>query len=107
LLNSEMILDYAQQFASRLLKENPQAVAAPLVQQAYQVAFGRPPTEEEIAGAEAFLSEQEKLIAARLAAGEKILLPPSLPKFLDPPRAAAVVDLCHALMNANEFTYID
>jgi hypothetical protein len=30
-----------------------------------------------------------------------------MPRFLDPARASAVVDLCHALLNSNEFLYVD
>ena len=34
-------------------------------------------------------------------------LPHPYPKFLAPERAAAIVDLCHALFNTNEFVYLD
>ena len=39
------------------------------------------------------------------AAGEKLALPSSAPCDLPAPQAAAWVDLCHMLMNANEFVY--
>lgn len=107
LLNSETVLGYAQNFASELLEENPHAERDRLVEEAYQRAFGRSPDSEELRQAAAFIVQQQNLIAPRLSAGEQILLPRGMPKFLDPALAAAVVDFCHALLNANEFIYVD
>ncbi len=107
LMNSEMVLHYAQAFAGRLLADNPHAGAEALTLAAYRLAFCREPTADEIDAATAFLDRQRGRAADRMAAGEPVLLPRGLPKFLDPAMAASVVDFCHVLLNANEFVYLD
>jgi hypothetical protein len=107
LLNSELVLDYARAFAGRLLQDNPRADLRRLVGSAYTLAFSRDATEDEIAAAESFISRQQALIELERPAGLPLLLPRGFPKFLDPPLAAAITDFCHALMNANEFVYVD
>lgn len=107
LLNSELVLSYAQSFAGRLLEQNPHAEPGALVDAAYRLAFGRPPAAEEVDAAARFLLHQQSLLESQRAAGRPLLLPHGFPKFLDPALAAALVDFCHALMNANEFVYVD
>ncbi len=107
LLNSDLVLEYAQAFAGRLLLDNPHADLRPLVIAAYRLAFGREATEDEIAAAMRFIASQQSLIVAERPGGRPLLLPRGFPKFLDPPLAAAITDFCHALMNANEFVYVD
>jgi hypothetical protein len=107
LLNSEIVLEYAQAFAGELLAENPHAELPPLIRAAYRLAFGREPTDDEVAAAENFIARQQSLIALERSPGRPLLLPRGFPKFLDPPLAAAITDFCHALMNANEFVYVD
>src|SRR5262249_4835991 len=51
LLNSEVVLDYAQAFAGRLLEANPHAELHALITLAYRLAFGREATDDEIAAA--------------------------------------------------------
>jgi hypothetical protein len=107
LLNSELVLDYARVFAGRLLQDNPNAELRRLVNAAYVLAFGREPTDDEVAAAESFIARQQSLIELERRPGRPLLLPRGFPKFLDPPLAAAITDFCHALMNANEFVYVD
>ena len=107
LLNSELVLDYARAFAGRLLHDNPNAELRRLVNSAYVLAFGRKPTDDEVAAAESFIARQQSLIELERPSGRPLLLPRGFPKFLDPPLAAAITDFCHALMNANEFVYVD
>jgi hypothetical protein len=107
LLNSELVLDYAQSFAGRLLRDNPQAQFDRAIRDAYRLAFAREVADEELALAVRFLESQASLAAARRAAGQPLLIPREFPKFLDPSRAAALVDFCHALLNASEFLYVD
>ena len=78
-----------------------------LVGSAYKLAFAREATDDEIASAESFIARQQTLIEFERPAGRPLLLPMGFPKFLDPPLAAAITDFCHALMNANEFVYVD
>jgi hypothetical protein len=107
LLNSGLVLEFAQAFAGSLLVDNPHAELPRLIDTAYQTAFGREATTEEIEAAERFIARQQAFIAFERAPGRPLLLPRSFPKFLDPPLAAAITDFCHALMNSNEFIYVD
>jgi hypothetical protein len=107
LLNSELVLDYAQSFAGRLLRDNPQAEFDRAIRDAYRLAFAREVADDELTLAVRFLENQKSLAATRRAAGQPLLIPRAFPKFLDPARAAALVDFCHALLNASEFLYVD
>jgi hypothetical protein len=80
LLNDEMILNHAKTFAARVTKDagtDPEKV----VGRAFELALARPPSSEERAALVAFLRNR--------------------------PGADGVTDLCHALLNLNEFLYID
>ncbi len=107
LLNSELVLGYAQAFAGRLLFDNPHAELEPLIKSAYRLAFAREATEDDLEAATGFIAHQQSLIESEHAAGQPLLLPRGFPKFLDPTLGAAITDFCHALMNANEFVYVD
>ncbi|HEX6986274.1 MAG TPA: DUF1549 and DUF1553 domain-containing protein [Planctomycetaceae bacterium] len=90
LLNDRQVLAAAETLAARLLATEDSLDPAPIVERAFRTALGRPPAAEEIDAALTFLREQER----RAGEGESA-------------RAAAVTDLCHALLNANEFLYIE
>jgi hypothetical protein len=49
------------------------------------------------------------MMTVRLASGQKTKppMPTNVPDGLAPARAAAFVDLCHMLLNSNEFVYIN
>jgi hypothetical protein len=58
--------------------------------------------------AEEFLAKQMPVMVARLASSDaKPPLPANLPQGTDQARAAAFVDLCHMLLDSNEFLYIN
>lgn len=80
LLNSEFVRTMAGHFAQRVQQET--AKSPDQVTAAYRLALGRAPTPLELTAAETFLSRAEN-------------------------EPAAWVDLCHALLNLNEFVYID
>ena len=107
ILNSELILSEARAFAGRALKDagtDPYAAIA----RAYRLAFGRDPSSNEVALTRNFLDRQTEL--ARQRAGDdttKLALPTPLPDGYDPAAGAAFTDFCHALLNANEFIYVD
>jgi hypothetical protein len=103
LLNGELVLRSAQSFAGRLLKEAGTNSAAQ-VERAYRLAFSRPPDAAEKQKALAFLQRQAELIRKNNRA---VLLPVPLPDPLDEATGAALVDFCHALLNANEFVYVE
>ena len=104
LLNSSLMLDWAQSFAGRVLIT---AGGDPdrQIEAAYRLAYSRKATKDEKALMRQFMAQQESIIAERSAAGEKLALPSVLPEKVDPVHAATLVDLCHTLMNSNEFVY--
>ncbi|HEV3025650.1 MAG TPA: DUF1553 domain-containing protein, partial [Pirellulales bacterium] len=85
LLNSDSLIQQASAFASRVLKENPSDSAG----HAVQLAFGRPATDKERAKLNEFLEIQK----ARYKNADA--------------QQRALTDLCHMLLSANEFAYID
>jgi hypothetical protein len=79
LLNDEMALDLAKTFAARVTKEAGEDATG----KAFELALGRLPDTEEREAARNFLARH-----------------PGKP-------AEALADLCHALLNLNEFLYVD
>jgi hypothetical protein len=106
LLNSEFALLQSQHWSGRLLGEHGGDLAA-LVRAAYAQAFARPASEEQLRAAREFLGRQAETIANSGEATTSATLPTPMPAGLDPAQAAAIVDFCHALLNSNEFLYID
>ena len=106
LLNDRVVLEAAQAFAGRLLREAGSDPAAQ-IERAYRLAYGRRPGADEQQLAQEFLARQAALIGERLARGERVLLPAGMPEGADPARGAALVDFCHALFNTNEFLTIE
>jgi hypothetical protein len=106
LLNSKLTLDLARSFAGRVLKEaggDPAAVA----ERAQRLALGRPPTPDERKTVLAFLERQTAELRQRPHDKNPPPGPTPAPGGVDPALAAAVVDLCHVLLNTNEFLYVD
>lgn len=87
-LNSPQGRRYAQAFAARL----PQNSSEAAIEEAFRLAFARPPSDQEAALMSAFLKQQKALYAA---------------KKVQSPQGAALTDLCQALMSMNEFIYIE
>jgi hypothetical protein len=85
LLNGDFALDRARHWCGTLLNGNGDDRA--FVATAYRQAWGRPASEGEIAAAVGFLDRQRSLH--------------------DSKADEAAVDFCHALLNANEFLYVD
>jgi hypothetical protein len=108
LLNNELVLDWARGLAARVLNDSGLTASAQ-VDRAFRLAYGRGASAEEQKIAEGFLARQTPIMAARLAGEDKSKppLPSTLPQGVDPARAAAFVDLCHMLMDSNEFLYIN
>jgi hypothetical protein len=75
------------------------------IERAYQRAFCRRPTADEVKTAKAFLAEQSQSAADRLLARLPAGVPDGLPARADVPHAVALADFCLALFNANEFAY--
>jgi hypothetical protein len=85
LLNDKLYADQAARFAERVLKEvgeKPEQI----IERSFEIGLGRLPTSEERDAMRTFLNKQT-------ANGAKI--------------KDAAADLCHALLNLNEFVYVD
>jgi hypothetical protein len=87
LMNNPFVLQQAELWAKRALAE-PGRTPPQRVTDLYVTAFGRPPTDAELADALAFLKEQGEQYGRA-----------------DDPRAWA--DLCHVLINVKEFIFIN
>jgi len=104
LLNGHEATEQAAAWAGRLLGQT--FGDDQFVHRAWLEAYCRQPTAAELAMARKFLADQ----AERVSAADHVVgtsLPQPCPSCLSPPQAAAYVDLCHALMNSNEFLYRD
>jgi hypothetical protein len=83
MINGGTVLKWSTAFAKRIEEEVPGGQDSQ-VRHAYRLAFGRDPNEDELSRAVEFLSSTD---------GEE--------------PAGTLADLCHVLLNANEFLYVD
>jgi hypothetical protein len=91
LLNDKIVLDIAGQFAARLQREDSDKPVE-LIERAFALAVGRKPDAEESSLMQRFLQDQTVL---HREAGAK------------DPLHEAVKDLCHSVLNLNEFLFVD
>jgi hypothetical protein len=106
LLNDEIVFRQAQSFAGRVLREvGPDRGRA--IERAYRLAFGRAPDADERQLAGEFVERQTSVVRDRAHRNEPLALPEPAPPGMEGAEGAALVDFCHALMNANEFVYVD
>jgi Protein of unknown function (DUF1553)/Protein of unknown function (DUF1549) len=103
-INSPQTLDWSRAFAAKVLSTAGTEPGAE-IEQAFRLAYSRPPDGWEKDASLTFFERQKKIVAGRLAAGEPIALPVETPEGLDPAAGAALVDLCHTILNSNEFVY--
>jgi hypothetical protein len=82
LLNDALVLGFAKDFAARVMKETGSDIEK-TIDRAFVVALGRPPSSEEQQAMTSFLKQHKGTFAE------------------------AVTDLCHVLLNVNEFLYVD
>jgi hypothetical protein len=106
LINGDFMQKQSRQFASRLLRECGARVESQ-IKRAYRVALSRPPRQAERALVRTFLTSQTALLRDRLRARQSVALPHQVPPGVEPAAAAALVDFCLALLNCNEFIYIN
>ncbi|MBC8356224.1 MAG: PSD1 domain-containing protein [Planctomycetes bacterium] len=93
LLNSKLMTNAAEAFARRVLAESSEDAAT----RAVRFAFGRVPGSDELQSLNDFLASQQQLHAESL---DDSASP-------DEARQRAVADMCHMLLSANEFIYVD
>jgi hypothetical protein len=106
LLNSALSLEWAEHFANRVLEtagSDPEAQ----IGAAYRLAFARLPTPGERELVRSFFERQQEIVRLRAYTDGQLAVPSSLPPHVDPGQAAALVDFCHMLLNANEFVCLN
>jgi len=107
LINSDQVFQWSQSLAGRVIREAGNDESAQL-DRLYQILFARIPSATEKSTLQAFLDGHGKTITEKAADGKLTLAIPigwkdAQPR--DPVRAAALVDLVHAVANSNEFIY--
>ena len=103
LLNSKLTLEWAQSFAARVINQSGSDLDRQ-IDTAFRLAYSRPPAKDELQMTRDFFHGHRRILAERLADGEKVPLPATA-SAVDPAAAATLVDVCHMLLNGNEFVY--
>jgi hypothetical protein len=113
LFNSEFSLLAARHLAARVLDaEEPknQRAEGPneeMIERLYLTALSRRPTADETAMLDKFLLEQRDRLASEGRPRDQLALPVGYAPQADAYGAAALVDACLAILNSNEFIYVD
>ncbi len=92
LLNNELVLDWSRSLAGRVWNDAGMTPEAQ-VDRAWRFVYARAATVEERQEALAFLDRQSAMLGGRMPAEDA--------------RKAALTDLCHMLVNSNEFLYVN
>ena len=106
LLNSEFSLEQARRLAGYLLSHAAHDQAAQ-IELAYRRVLSRAPTAAETAAAQELLASEARRLRSESAADDVPALPLPLAEGADRYQAAALVELCLAMFNLNEFVYVD
>ncbi len=106
LMNDDLVRGWAAALARRVLNDKG-LVPEQQVERAFRIVFSRAPKDEERKTILEFLDTQAAEIAARLAKDATVPMPAGVPPGMEPARAAAFVDFCQALLNSNEFLYVN
>jgi hypothetical protein len=102
LMNSDFVLTHAQALARRLRSERihdppppgtAQAALPRMIAHAWQVAYQRPISSEEMDWARALVAQQVEALGHNQAGGDRDL--------------AVLTNLCQQLLTSNEFLYVD
>lgn len=105
MMNSDLVLGWARALAGRVLKECGQTADRDAwVTHAFRLAYGRKPDDAEKGAVIAFWENHRSLLNHQLNAGDKLARPDRAGS-VDPVDGAVLVDLCHTLLNSNEFVY--
>jgi hypothetical protein len=106
LMNSEFMLRQSRALAERLFKEAGADERA-MISRLYELTLARKPRPDELRLTRSFLKGQVEIIRDRIARGEDVSKLKDSPKGVDGASEAAWVDLCLAIMNLNEFIYLN
>jgi hypothetical protein len=107
LFNSDVVFDWSQALAGRVINEAGQDDNAQL-NRLYEILFARDPSQTERAALKSFLAEQQIVVKQKAASGKfDVAIPQGLKdtRQFDPVKSAAFVDLVHAVANSNDFAY--
>ncbi len=104
LMNGEWVRARAVAMANRILDETNSDEAFVMIDRAFQLAYGRSPSNNEASVAETMLRESESSPAEPKEEPEDAGSNDSQP--IDS-QTLALADLCHVLLNSNEFVYVD
>ena len=102
LMNSSLVLDWSKGLAARVLNDAGLSRDA-MVDRAYRLVLSRAASDDEKRLASEFFTRHQPILEAK----QTFTLPDKLPAGVKPVEAAVLVDLCHALLNSNEFLYIN
>jgi uncharacterized protein DUF1553/uncharacterized protein DUF1549 len=92
LLNNDLVLDWSRSLAGRVWNDAGMTPEAQ-VDRAWRFVYARPATDAERRNALEFLDRQARMLSSRMAQDEA--------------QKAALTDLCHMLVNSNEFLYVN
>lgn len=104
LMNNTYMREYAGQFAQRLMNEHPKSTEDQ-ARHAFSLAFCRDASDAEVMEAVRFVREQTEHYKKSPVPLEVAVGPVS--KTPAAPELQGLAALCHALMSANEFLYVD
>jgi len=96
LLNSELVVDAAARLAERVRSDADTADPYAAIRQLWRTAYGRDPSEKELRKANEFLGQQQAALAKETEGGAAAEA-----------ESSAWTDLCHAVLNSNEFLYVE
>ena len=105
LMNNIGMREHSQYFAQRLEKECAGKSIEETIQHAWKLAYGREPSEEEMAEATDFLTLQTAFYTVEPTSLERLSGP--VPTDDANPHLLGLTTLTHALLSTNEFLYID
>jgi hypothetical protein len=103
LLNNRFVIGQSTLFAERLRNE---VGTDPVerIQRAFRLSYGRPPDAMELEASRSFLKKQ---LAYHHDLTKKLQDQGIDPAEIPDPDKAAFTDLCHSLLNSNEFVYVN
>jgi hypothetical protein len=104
MMNSAESMEWAQAFAGRVL-ERAGADPVKQVSEMFRLAYSREPDGWEKDRILTFFARQKALIGERSAKGEILATPTRIPDDVTSIDGSALVDVCLALINSNEFVY--
>ncbi|RZI84798.1 MAG: DUF1553 domain-containing protein [Rubrivivax sp.] len=107
LFNSDVVFDWSQSLAGRVINEAGPSEDAQL-NKLYQILFARDPNTTERKALKEFLANEQLVIKQKAAEGRfTVAVPQGLKDTsrFDPVKSAAFVDLVHTVANSNDFAY--